>query len=50
MSSNMTNLALDSAKSQCDNFENLKANPFSTDTGSQGRFCFHVMLENIKFL
>ena len=27
----MTNLALDSAETQCNNFENLQANLFSTD-------------------
>ena len=27
----MTNLALDSAETQCNNFQNLKANLFSTD-------------------
>ena len=27
----MTNLVLDSAETQCNNFENLKANVFSTD-------------------
>ena len=28
----MTNLALDSGETQCNNFENLKTNVFSTDT------------------
>ena len=27
----MTNLVLDSAETQCNNFENVKANVFSTD-------------------
>ena len=28
----MTNLALDSGETQCNNFENLKTNVFSADT------------------
>ena len=28
----MTNLVVDSTETQCNNFENLKANVFSTDT------------------